>query len=102
MKGLSHFENKTLVEILTHMCEMIGVDPNEVDFKSQSWFTEHTWSENQQDEFRQWLIDYFSVKKEGKRRLRDIARFPSLMNKQEINKLTGMFLLDYGWRCKYE
>lgn len=30
--------------IMTHMCDMIGVNYDDVDFKKQDWFWEHTWT----------------------------------------------------------
>ncbi len=32
MKGLKHFQNKTLETLLTEMCKRVNVDPDDIDF----------------------------------------------------------------------
>ncbi len=72
--------------ILTKMFEMVddvySPSLNLVD----DWYKNNTWSEEQQNEFRVWLIGYY--RKEYKVTLR------------EAKRNADMFIFNYGWSIK--
>ncbi len=101
MKGLKHFQNKTLETLLTEMCKRVNVDPDDIDFNEHRWFMKHTWTEEEQDEFKRWMNEYLT---KNKKAVDEIAAFPNLVkhNKRELIKLINWFILDFGWCTEYE
>lgn len=45
-------------EILTKMCEMVGVDYKTFDFNQPNWYWQHTWTKEQEAEFITWLAQF--------------------------------------------
>lgn len=58
----SPLEEKDLKTILTKMCEMVGTKYEMVDFTAKQWFWTHTWTQEDEDEFIQWLARFFEKK----------------------------------------
>jgi len=92
-KGLPEF----LYTILVEMCARVGADINELDFKKENWYTQYSWTKEEEDSFSEWMIDYLYKNKEARER---IMRFPR-KNKKEIEKVVETFLFDFGWKTKY-
>lgn len=84
-----------LHKILKKMCEVAGVDYKSVDFKDDFWFTEHTWTQQQEDAFKRWLIDYLNNNSEARK---EILAFPNW--KGQVEKAVNMFVFQYGWTTK--
>ena len=58
-------------EILTEMCKRVGLKYEDVDFSKEGWYMAHTWTEQEQDDFRKWLGEYLKKHKNvGKRKYR--------------------------------
>lgn len=79
-------------EILTEMCRRVGVSYDSVDFNKQQWYQDHTWTAEEQDDFRKWLGGFLRKHKyvgKGKKRGVDWGYY-------EAGKLVG----NYGWRLK--
>jgi len=87
-------KDKHLREILTKMCSCAGADIDKINFKG-NWFQQHTWTQEQEREFKQWLIAY--LKKAGNRRA--VMEHP-VNNKAVISKFVDMFCFQYGWKYK--
>ena len=99
MKGLTHIENEVMREILDHMCCIAYVSPDKIDFSENGWFSKYTWTKGDQELFKQWLIAYFQDKKEGKKRIEAIAKFPNITkNKKAIERLVDWLILQYAFR----
>lgn len=98
-KGLDHFKNRTIAEMLRKMAEWIQVDPNTIDFGEKDWFLAHAWTRLEQEAYREWLMKWLL---EDKKRIDDIANYPSMAkrNKKELMKVIDWYLLDFGWRGK--
>ena len=90
--------NKYLKEILKEMFRRAGekYPKDEKYFKKENWFWSKTWTEKEQDDFREWLIDYIKDNKEARQKLMNI---PSA-HKRALEKLADDFLLNYGWKLK--
>ena len=96
---INHLKNETLKTILHYMCRFIDVDPLSVNIKKENWYWDHTWTDAQQTEFKEWLINYFL---ENPKDLEEISKFPNLLkgNKKRITKLANKFIGQYGWKVK--
>jgi len=80
--------------VLKKMCKLVGTDYDEIDFKKKDWYLDHTWSEEDQEKFRQWIIRYLK----GNRSARyELMRVPSRHNKFLEGFASG-FILNYGWK----
>lgn len=83
------------------MCQMVGADVKKIDFAKENWFLEYSWTEDQQEDFKNWIIEFFT---RDKKRLKGFAAFPSLAgrNKKELEKTANWFIFDYGWKVDYK
>lgn len=77
-----------LAEILEHMCWIIDVNYEHVDFDNRQWFIQHSWTTAQQDEFHEWLTKYLMRKRGWSRMLAE--------------KEATWFVFDFGWRVDDE
>jgi hypothetical protein len=84
--------------IMTHMCNMIGVDYDDVDFKKQDWFWEHTWTMEKEEEFVDWLAKllYNDIKVR-----KAILSFPS-KDKERCKAGARFFASNFGWKILTE
>jgi len=81
MKVSDRVCNQALKEMFRRVGQVF--DP-EKEYSGQ-WYDEHTWTTEQQEDFKKWLTKL--VKKS----------FP-YMTERKIQTEAGMFLLNWGWR----
>lgn len=84
---------KHLKIILTKMCEWVDADVNTLDFSEQEWYHKYTWADEQQNEFKAWMINYLKTNKEARY---ELMAFPNT-DKKRIEKLVDEFIFNYGW-----
>ena len=83
-----------LRDILTKMCEIVGADPAKVFPYRDEWYRGHSWTNEQEKEFREWFVaNVHKIKKTP------YSRY-SIGSKQNRNKTCSYFLLSYGWLTK--
>jgi hypothetical protein len=87
--------NKYLKEILDKMC--LVVNAKNVDFKKYNWFMDYEWTEDKQEEFRKWLVEYLMKNKEARQ---DLMKFPT-KNKKTIERCSQEFMFNYGFKTRY-
>jgi hypothetical protein len=83
MSELSQDEFNTLLEV---QCEMVGTTLAQVNTSQPKWYTKYTWTQEQEEEFRDW----------AKRWLKKRKRWRSSV----INLFIEYYLFNWGW--KYE
>lgn len=83
-----------LKAILTKMCEWVGADYNTIDFSEQEWYYKYLWTDEQQNEFKAWMINYLKTTKEARYELLDNP----ITDKKRIEKAVNEFIFNYGWR----
>lgn len=79
--------------VLQKMCELVGADYNQIDFKKQGWFLLHTWTNERESEFKTWLTDYFIQNKSAFKEFTQIY-----YSKKNIKRVVEEFTNDYGWK----
>lgn len=89
---------KHITIILKEMCNRVGQDFHDVNFKSKDWFQKNTWSEKEQENFSKWLEDYLYNNKEAREELMALSH----KNRKSIRIVVGWFMLNYGWKIKWE
>ena len=77
------FINKCFKEMFKRVGEKW---PNEKLTSQKEWYTKRTWTEKEQDSFKNWLVKEFS------------KAYPYHKKKAEFE--AGVFILCYGWRCE--
>ena len=76
------------------MCESVGVDFDTFDFDQENWYWQHTWTTDEENRFKQWLVHeiYNNTK------LRKATMHFPIRNFKNIEMAVEMFMLNYGWR----
>ena len=44
-----------LRSVIHRMCNLVGADPETIDFAEPQWFLRHSWTQAGQDAFSRWL-----------------------------------------------
>lgn len=77
--------DKFLEKALDKMFQAVGLENWDREFtKKQDWYMEHTWTEEQIDEYKKWFLQ--TVRKDLK------------LNKQLALKEWSWFFLMWGWK----
>jgi hypothetical protein len=84
---------KPLDKILEKMCSMVGAEKDLIDFKNPYWYDLFKWTEAQQNEFKEWLIDFFLNDKEARH---ELLERPA-KNLKFIKMAVDEFIFNYGW-----
>lgn len=77
-------KEKWMDEILTKQFEMVGLEYNPHIVKKEGWYLEHSWTAEQQEDFKAWLSRYL------KRRLK--------FTKEYCDRQAAWHILHVGWR----
>lgn len=85
--------NEYLKIILKEMCKRVGADYDKIDFKSKGWFRKYSWREKDEEDFKQWLIEFLNKNKKAKQ---ELMRLHS--HKSFYEKFANQFLFNYGWK----
>lgn len=87
---------ETFKTVLKQMSTTIGVDPNTINFDSPDWMRKHTWSEEKQEDFIEWMVTYL---KSNTKARNEILNHPTT-NEKLIRKACAEFVFNYGWSLK--
>lgn len=87
---------KHLTVILKQMCEMAGVDYKKIDFKKQSWYSEHEWHPFIEETFKHWMYKYLKTNRDARK---ELCALP-FSTKRYLNGVVDEFILQYGWKTK--
>jgi hypothetical protein len=88
--------NKQLKEILTEMFLRVNQKFSEDLVKEPDWYLEFTWTEQEQEDFKKWLIEYLKNNKESRYELMSIPN----KSQRFLESFANEFLLNYGWKFK--
>lgn len=91
---LKNLTSEHLKEILIQMCKRVGVSYDEIDFSNPIWFEQYTWIEKEQEDFQKWLGEFLTKRKYTKK--------GKYRNQPHGFYEAGKFIMNYGWKCKYE
>jgi hypothetical protein len=94
------FESKLpeTTKILKKMFQMVDVKFSSEFIKTPQWFTLHTFTSQQELEFKQWTINYLYTHEKARK---ELMRTPC-RNKEYIEDVVNFFLLGYGWKINDE
>jgi hypothetical protein len=94
---MKNIKNEYLKETLTKMCEVVGADYTSIDFKSKDWFLKYSWTTEQENEFKNWLINYLKKSREARNSLME---WPHIKDNHNLQKFADSFVFNYGWKVK--
>ena len=89
--------NEIIKTILRKLAEIARYEYESLDLSK--WIN-YTWTQVQEDEFRDWLAEYlYSLTTKD---LGEITRFPRLIkgSKKRVLKLVNEYILQYGFKTK--
>jgi hypothetical protein len=75
------------------MCDIADVDYYSIDFQSDGWYSKHTWSKNEEYDFKVWFYEYLRDNKEARK---EIMNYPSTKSKN-IEEAVSFFVSMYGF-----
>lgn len=87
---------KYLKHIMKEMCRRVGADYDSIDFSEPNWYNKYEWTEQESDDFVDWLSKFFIKNKEARLDILDTES----TNKKLIDEFCKMFAFNYGWRFK--
>jgi len=85
---------KYVREILKEMCQTVGANYDDIDFKDDNWFLKHSWTQDEEDKFKKWLISYLTTNTPARN---EVMQFP-IKRKASIKKVAEEFVWNYGWK----
>ena len=89
---------ENLQTILRKMFDVVQVNPDTFKF-TDDWYHKHTWNKEQEQEFKEWFLDFVKLKKNNI----GVVQFPRKLGKKDSEEFFGYFNFMYGWtREDYE
>lgn len=85
-----------LKAIIKEMCKRVKAQFSKIDFKKKNWFMKYEWTEEKQEDFKNWLKNYLKNNSEARR---EIMEHPTSNNKI-IERTINEFCLNYCWKTK--
>lgn len=86
-----------LTDVLTEMCDRVGVKYEDIDFAKDEWYLEHEWTKEDQDDFINWFAIF--LQNTGVRQ--ELCKYPPLVRtKDERLKFSRSFVSEFGWKIK--
>jgi len=85
-----------LEEVIRKQCECAKVKFEDVDFDSQTWFHDITWTKEQEAEFEVWVKDYMKTNTKARKQLCTV----NSKSKKTLDYWYSMYNLMYGFRIK--
>jgi len=88
--------NEHLTFILTEMCNRVGANFTEINFKEENWFQKYEWAEQEDNNFIDWVADYMYSNSAARKELMSITS----KNKKMCNRFSREFCMNYTWKIK--
>lgn len=82
--------------ILEKLCSYVGETPDSINFTEHNWYLKHEWTEEQEEDFKKWFVDYLYKNPKAQKELYYFAT----KNKKILEKRAEFFVFSYGWRLK--
>ncbi len=85
--------------ILKKMCELANAPFDQIDFKNDEyWYMRYCWGEENENQFREWLIDYLNKDKKA----RELLMYHPSTQEVEIKKVVELFIFNFGFTTNKE
>lgn len=87
---------KHLTIILKEMCKRVEASHKDINFQEDGWFRKYEWTEEQEQNFVKWMVEYLYTNKEA----REEITYSYIKTKKELKKVADFFTMMYGWKIK--
>lgn len=87
-------KNPELKQVMTKMCEIIGIEIGSVDFDNPLWYDTHSWTVDQEMEFLFWLVELL-IDDESVRT--SLLEEPENCDMESCMYAGSYFISMYGW-----
>ena len=86
----SKIENLVFSEFLPEMFRRVGLNNSDINdlTKLPNWFSSKSWTEKDEEEFKEWLVGRI--------------RYKVKLTKRAAKQVASMFILSYGWSTGVE
>ena len=88
---------ESIKPIIKEMCKRVKAPYIKINFKKTQWFLDYTWTKLKEDNFIEWLANYFYNLSIPERRKLFYSDFK---NKPVALEFANTFNLNYGWKTK--
>lgn len=79
------------------MCRRVGAPYENMDFQEPEWFRKYSWTEEEQDDFKEWLVENIMNDKKVRKDFLIVNRRPP---KKVVQEAASWFLFNHGWKLK--
>jgi len=86
-------------EIVVKLCTYVDADPKTINFIDDEWFMQYSWTTNDEEDFKKWLLK--KVKNSEEWRV-ELLRDRSMKKTKYLKKFTEEFVMNYGWKIRNE
>lgn len=86
----------TFIQILHEMLSRVGAKFDTFNFSKDQWYLTHEWTEQEQESFKQWLMQFL---KSNKLYRQEMMQYPRA-DLKSLEKIASEFIFQYGWKVK--
>jgi hypothetical protein len=89
--------NESLKYVFEKMCSYVNVNIDDVDFQKDGWYSEHTWTREQEKDFCDWLVNEIRTNNKVRKEITTLSYRPT---KKSTEKAVMWFNFMWGWKIK--
>ena len=90
--------SESLQEVLKEMCNRVGADYESIDFSSERWYINYSWTLQEEKQFEKWMVDYLYKSAKARREIMNHL----IKRKSYLEKVAREFTFMYGWSLAKE
>lgn len=83
--------------LLSKMCSYVGASIDDIDLENDRWYEQYEWTEEQQENFYEWLVDEIKNNNEIRKNFFKLNYKPRKLLRY---KLAISFIMMWGWKLK--
>jgi hypothetical protein len=83
--------------VIKKMCTYVDVKFEDVDFKKENWYMEHSWTAEQEKKFCNWLVNEIKTNNDIRKELTTLSYRPT---KKRVEEAVMWFNLMWGWKTE--
>jgi hypothetical protein len=84
-----------LKKIFEELAKRVGSSLEEINFDDKNWFEKHTWTVEEELNYKNWLIEFMENNPDV---IEDLVKEGLL--RRDINNMATDFVIFYGWNYK--
>ena len=89
--------NPSQIFVFEKMCSYIPVNIKDINFSKHDWYNEYCWDKDEEEDFRDWLINEVRVNNKLRKELSNLPYRPKY---DLARKFANEFIFMWGWRTR--